>query len=107
MVEFHRQLKARSAKRPVTVAEALRTAALKLPAAEAAEARFHLLAAAQAANLLRAQKSYHGRHLTLAVLYAEAGLLEEAERELQALSTANPGSQFSQKLLQELRAQRR
>lgn len=51
--------------------------------------------------------SIAGSHLTLGVLYAQAGLLDDAERELQLLLRANPQSALAQKLLRGVRAKRR
>ena len=49
----------------------------------------------------------HPSHLLRATIYARAGLLDEAEREYQALLNANPRSTIARKLLQHLRAQRK
>ncbi len=46
-------------------------------------------------------------HLVLGILYAEAGLLDEADRELAALSNLNPQSSLPSNLLSDLRRQRR
>ena len=40
------------------------------------------------------------------MIYARAGLLDEAERELRALLEENPASVTAQKLLRDLRARR-
>jgi hypothetical protein len=45
-------------------------------------------------------------HLARAVVYANAGLLDDADRELQALQEENPQSQLVQKLLSQLRQAR-
>lgn len=71
------------------------------------EARFKVLERARANELARAKKAYAGRHLALGLLYAQAGLLDEAERELQALVAANPESPVARKLLRDVRAKKR
>ncbi|MGH9882254.1 MAG: tetratricopeptide repeat protein [Pyrinomonadaceae bacterium] len=45
--------------------------------------------------------------MTRGTLYARAGLLDDAERELRALLAANPKSPTARKLLQSVRAIRR
>jgi len=64
-----------------------------------AEARFRVLDQTQAAQIRQAQSRYNGSHLTLGALYAQAGLLDEAEAEFRALRRANPNSPVAQKLL--------
>ena len=71
------------------------------------EARFKVLEQAQAEELARAEKAYAGRHLVLGLSYAQAGLLDEAEREFRALVAANPGSPLAKKLLRDVGAKRR
>lgn len=76
------------------------------PAPPAPEARFKVLDAAQVAALERAERNARGSHLALGVLYARAGLLEDAERELRALLARNPRSDVARRLLQSVRAAR-
>ena len=57
-------------------------------------------------ELARAEKSYSGNHLVLGVLYAEAGLIADAERELRALQAAHPNDATARKLLLSLQTQR-
>jgi hypothetical protein len=80
---------------------------VKAPVPPAAESKFKVLDAARAAELSRARQNFAGSHLTLGVLYAEAGLLDEAEREFLILLRENPQSKVAQNLLQSVRAQRR
>ena len=80
---------------------------LKAPGPEAPAAKFKVLDHATASKLVRAKKSYAGRRLALGLLYAEAGLLDEAERELKALVAANPRSQIAKSLLLDLRSKHR
>jgi hypothetical protein len=76
------------------------------PAPPAPEARFKVLDVAQASALERAERDARGSHLALGVLYARAGLLDEAERELGQLRRRNPQSDIARRLLQSVRAQR-
>jgi predicted anti-sigma-YlaC factor YlaD len=79
---------------------------IKAPALNAPEAKFRVLGQAKADELTRARKAYAGRHLTLGLLYAQAGLLDEAEREFQVLVKANPESDVAKNLLRDVRAKR-
>ncbi len=76
------------------------------PVKPAPEARFMVLDQAKANELAKAENASAGSHLTLGILYAQAGLLDDAERELQALLSANPQSSLAQKLLRSVRAKR-
>ena len=76
---------------------------LTAPVAPAPEARFQILAPKPVAELLRAQREFPQSHLLLGTLYAQAGLIEEARREFQALQAENPQSTVIKKLLQQLR----
>jgi hypothetical protein len=73
------------------------------PAPPAPEARFRILDDAQNRKLARAEQQHPDSHLTLGVLYAQAGLLDEAEREFQALADANPNSVPARELLKSVR----
>jgi len=76
------------------------------PAPSAPDAKFRILGRSQAEELERV-KNAQPSHLALGVLYAQAGLLEEASQEFQALYAANPHSPVAQKLLQSVNRQRR
>jgi hypothetical protein len=80
---------------------------IKSPVPPAPEAKFKVLDRAHADELNRARRIYSGSHLTLGVLYAQAGLLAEAEREFSALAKANPQSTVAHNLLRDVRAARR
>ncbi|MGH9837212.1 MAG: anti-sigma factor family protein [Blastocatellia bacterium] len=67
---------------------------------------FQVLDKTKAAALAAAQKNFGANHLVMGVLYAEAGLLDDAAREFQAEMKAGPQSAKARKLLQNLRAQR-
>jgi hypothetical protein len=77
-----------------------------LPSPTAPEAKFKVIEHRQAQALARARRRYANSHLALGVLYAQVGLLDEAETELQALADDNPDSTVARKLLQSLQAWR-
>jgi hypothetical protein len=74
------------------------------PAPPAPEAKFKVLGQAQADGLAQLKRTRPDSHLILGILYAEAGLLDEAEREFKALATANPRSPAARKLLDSILA---
>jgi hypothetical protein len=76
-------------------------------APEAAEAKFKVLDQSTADDLARARKVYAGRPLVLGLLYAEAGLLDEAEREFLAMAAANPQAPIAKSLLGEVQSKLR
>lgn len=69
------------------------------PVAPASEARFKVLEKAKADELERTEKANPSSHLGLGVLYAEAGLLDDAEREFRALVRGNSKSLIARRLL--------
>ena len=69
-------------------------------------ATFRVLAADQAEALKRAAQATGGSHLALGILYAHAGLVSEAERELEQVVAANPRSAIARSLLASVRAWR-
>ncbi|MGH9768317.1 MAG: zf-HC2 domain-containing protein [Blastocatellia bacterium] len=77
------------------------------PRPPAPQAKFRILDEDRANELARARRAYASSHLTLALLYAQAGLLDEAEQEFRALQTANPSSASSRRLLVNLQTMRR
>jgi putative zinc finger protein len=77
------------------------------PRPPAPQAKFRILDQAKANELAKARRAYESSHLTLGLLYAEAGLLREAEQELRALQKANPGSAVARSLLSQIQALRR
>jgi len=70
------------------------------------QAKFKILDRSMAELLQQAKSAYPDSHLTLAVLYAEAGLLDDAERELRMLIRDNPRAAVAQKLLREVQEMR-
>jgi hypothetical protein len=79
---------------------------VKAPRPPAPQARLKVLDGSAAAELQMAERQKPASHLTLGVLYARAGLLDEAERELRALLQANPQSEVARKLLADVRTAR-
>lgn len=76
---------------------------IKAPVAPAPEARFKILDQAKADEIAAARDS----SLVSGLLYAQAGLYDEAERELKKLVKENPQNAIAAQLLDDLRAQRR
>jgi hypothetical protein len=72
----------------------------------AEEARFRILDQAGADELSAARRDYGSSHLALGLLYAQAGVLDEAEREFSALQRANPKSEIANRLLMRIRKMR-
>ena len=77
------------------------------PRPPAPQARFRVLDRAKANELTKARRDYASSHLVLGLLYAEAGLLREAEQELRLLQKANPDSEVARSLLNQVQALRR
>jgi hypothetical protein len=80
---------------------------VKAPRPPMPQAKFKVLVAGTLAVLQAARQQLTVSHLALGVLYARAGLLEQAERELNALLGANPDSEVARKLLADVRVARR
>jgi len=77
--------------------------AISSPGPLAPEARFRVLGQTAADELARARRLRPDSHLTLGVLYARAGMVNEAEREFQALVESNPDSSVARNLLLSVR----
>ena len=77
------------------------------PKPPAAQARFRVLAQTTADEIAQARRAYASSHLTLGLLYAQAGLLDEADQELRALLKANPNSTIVRRYLAQVQALRR
>jgi hypothetical protein len=80
---------------------------IRAPLPPAPEARFQVLSQAEAEQLEKAQSEHANSHLLLGILYARAGALDDAERELTALLAANPDSQLANELLSSVKQLRR
>jgi hypothetical protein len=77
------------------------------PRPPAPQAKFRVLPQAKANDIAQAQRSADNSHVRLGLLYAEAGLLDEAEEEFRALQKANPASPIARRLLTNVRALQR
>jgi hypothetical protein len=75
---------------------------IKAPRRPAPEARFRTLDTTRSAEIARLKRL--GSHLALAVVYVDAGLLDDAERELRSLAAQNPRSALVKKFLEQIRA---
>lgn len=71
------------------------------------EARFKILDQPALDTLAKLKKSSGSSHLAMGVFYWKHGLIEEAEREFQALAKANPKSTAVKELLASIRSIRR
>ncbi len=67
-------------------------------------AKFRVLAQAQADELERAKQVSPPSHFTLAVLYANAGLLDDAEKEFELTAEENPNNPLVTKLLRRVQS---
>jgi len=76
------------------------------PRPPAPQARFRILDRTKSDELVRIGRDYGSSHLAMALLYAQAGLLDEAEREFRTLQSENPNSTVVQRLLAEVQAMR-
>jgi hypothetical protein len=73
------------------------------PTRPAGEARFKIINAANAAEIRRARQTARNSRLLMGIVYANAGMIPEAEREFQALLQKNPKSEIARKLLAKVR----
>lgn len=76
------------------------------PRPPAPQAKFRILDQAKANELAKARRAYPSAHLTLGLLYADAGLLREAEQEFRLLQKANPKSDLARNLLRQIQSLR-
>lgn len=76
------------------------------PRPPAPQAKFRILDQAKADELTKARRAYPSAHLTLGLLYADAGLLREAEQEFRQLQKANPNSDLARNLLRQVQSLR-
>ncbi len=70
------------------------------------EARFRVLDQRAVSALARLKQSAGSSHLAMGIFYWKHGLLEDAERELQALADANPNSPIAKQLLKDIATKR-
>ena len=79
----------------------------KSPRPPAPQAKFRILDEAKTNELAQARLAYASSHLTLGLLYVQAGLLDEAEQELRALQKNNPDAPTVRRWLASVEAMRR
>ena len=77
------------------------------PPPASSRARFKVLEQSRVDEIARAKRDYPNSHLILGVVFAEAGLREEARLEFAELLKANPQSPVARKLLQSVSGARR
>ena len=77
------------------------------PRPPAPQAKFRVLDQEKVNELTRAKRAYGSSHLTLGLLYADAGLLKEAAQELRQVRSANPNSELARNLLRQVQGLRR
>ena len=77
------------------------------PRPPAPQAKFRILDQAKANEIANARRAYPSSHLTLGLLYTQAGLLREAEQEFRLLQKANPNSDLARNLLRQVQSLRR
>jgi hypothetical protein len=77
------------------------------PRPPAPQAKFRVLDQTKANELDNARRAHPSSHLTLGLLYADAGLLREAEQEFRQLQKANPNSELARNLLRQVQSLRR
>lgn len=76
------------------------------PRPPAPQAKFRVLDQARVDGIMQARHVFPTSHLTLGLLYADAGLLREAEQEFRLLQRANPDSQIARNLLKQVQTLR-
>ena len=77
------------------------------PRPPAPQAKFRILDQSKANEIANARRAHASSHLTLGLLYADAGLLREAEQEFRLLQKANPNSDLARNLLRQVQSLRR
>lgn len=79
---------------------------IRSPVRPAPDAKFKILDASSANEIAAAKRQSGNSHLLLGIVYAKAGLLDDAEREFQALLKQNPRSEVARRLLNKVKAAR-
>jgi hypothetical protein len=72
---------------------------VRAPSLDKPYASFKVIDDRQEAELREAKQKWAGSHLLMGVLYARAGVKDEAVKEFEALQAENPGSPLAKKLL--------
>lgn len=77
---------------------------ITVPRPPAPQAKFRVLDQGRMNEIALVKREYGSSHLTLGMVYAQAGLLREAEGEFRLLQKANPESEIVKKLLRQLKS---
>jgi lipopolysaccharide biosynthesis regulator YciM len=77
------------------------------PAPGSSRVKLEVLEQAKIAEIDNAKRSYAKSHLIMGIIYADAGLLDNAEREFNMLLKENPQSLLARKLLRSVKSKRR
>lgn len=77
------------------------------PVAPAPRAQFKIVDEETAREINQVREAHPDSHLTIGILYARAGLLDDAEREFQLLVNANPRSEIARTLLNRVQSWKR
>ena len=77
-----------------------------MPPPAAAEAKFRIIDAGKEEELAQVRRGHARSHLVLGLTYANAGMLDESEREFRKLLAANPESAVARSLLRSVEAQK-
>jgi hypothetical protein len=72
------------------------------PSPPSPEARFHILDQQKADQIAHFQRAHPESHITLGILYAQAGVLEDGEKELRLIPQTDPNYPMAQKLLKSI-----
>jgi len=78
-----------------------------MPPPAAPDAKFRIIGQNKLQEIQLARKSHAKSYLVLGVVYAEAGMLDESEAEMQKLLDANPKSPVARSLLRSVKSLRR
>jgi hypothetical protein len=76
------------------------------PKRPAPDAKFKVVDAVHANEIQQARRTAGNSHLLMGIVYANAGMVAEAQREFQALLQKNPNSEIAKKLIAKVRTPR-
>lgn len=79
---------------------------IRAPSRPSPDAKFVVVSGEKLREIARAKAAYGRSNLVLGLVYAEAGLIDESEREFRSLVNKNPRSKEARALLQRIRAVR-
>jgi hypothetical protein len=78
--------------------------AIVSPTRPAPDAKFKVVDTARANEIQQARRTAGNSHLLMGIVYADAGMIAEAQREFQTLLQKNPDSAIAKKLLAKVRS---